>query len=1034
MKADRFRRRLAAGLATTLALVGLATPPPVATAAPADDVLVDEDFAGAGLPTGWTSVLGDWQVVDGRLQATAGTERARIAFGPQAPENFRIESLVRFVAVADANRWLNIGVDYHVAQDWGAVLVARSATTGSSGLELAQAAQGGGYVSNPTGPAPVAIGTGEDHVLAVEVRGSDAVVSIDGQTAMTASNLNRTGGGFGFVINRATVQFDDVVVTELPGPEVLIDEDFSDGGLPQGWTSVLGDWQVVDGRLQGTTGNPRVRVGFGPTAPQNFRLDTTVRFVSVTNSSRWLNVGVDYHAAADWGAVGGARAATTASNGLELAQAAQGGSYASNPVAASPVALGVGEDHQLTVEVTGTELAVSIDGRTAMRATNLKRTGGAFGFVLNNATVQFDNVRLVKLPDTPAQPVAPGAPQQLHLAEDGDRATVTWEAPASAGADADGTPATLQGYEVSIAPAGTATSQLTWRTAEGTSHTFAEVPDSAEQVIRVRAVNSADAAGPAASVVTLRGAATVDGLKLRLTNGPWPTSHVQGIAVDKEKGFIYYSFTTLLVKTDLAGNIVGTIGGFNGHLGDLDFNPSDGRVYGSLEYKSARAFYIAVIDVDRINRVGMTAQNSDVFATVHLQDVVDDFTADMNGDGKFDGDTANTPDHRYGSSGIDGVAFGPAFGSTDGKQYLTVAHGIYSNTSRTDNDHQVILQYDVTDWPALERPLVESAPHRSGPEVVDGKFFVFTGNTTYGVQNLEYDPWLQRWFMGVYNGVKPQYPNYGLYAVDATSQPVLSELQGVGGEQGLLLPLADDGLRHEATGIRGWNANASVGIQSMGHGLFYLVTATSTGGQGSVMTLQAWTGDPQRPFAPVTTDYRVAPQFTSGAPATATVGQAYQHRFTARSFPAAEFHVVGELPAGLELAPDGTLAGTPAADGRFSFDVVASNGHEEASQRVDLLVLPEAWSATATYGAGDRVSHQGSAWTARWWTRDQLPGDPYGPWEEIVTTEDGTAVWTPSRVFLAGDVVLHDGTRYRAKWWTRNQRPGDPHGPWQPLA
>src|SRR5690606_41186075 len=40
------------------------------------------------------------------------------------------------------------------------------------------------------------------------------------------------------------------------------------------------------------------------------------------------------------------------------------------------------------------------------------------------------------------------------------------------------------------------------------------------------------------------------GLPLEQNGGTWPTSHVQGIAVDLQGGFIYYSFTTLLAKYD----------------------------------------------------------------------------------------------------------------------------------------------------------------------------------------------------------------------------------------------------------------------------------------------------------------------------------------------------------------------------------------------------------------------------------------------------------------------------------------------------
>jgi enterochelin esterase-like enzyme len=92
-----------------------------------------------------------------------------------------------------------------------------------------------------------------------------------------------------------------------------------------------------------------------------------------------------------------------------------------------------------------------------------------------------------------------------------------------------------------------------------------------------------------------------------------------------------------------------------------------------------------------------------------------------------------------------------------------------------------------------------------------------------------------------------------------------------------------------------------------------------------------------------------------------------------------------------------------------------------------------AWSPTTTYDAGDQISHNGSTWVASWWTRNQVPGDPYGPWQEIQIADDGTAIWTPSRIFVAGDVVVHSGQRYEAKWWTRNQAPGDPYGPWQPV-
>ncbi|MEU4506707.1 hypothetical protein [Streptomyces sp. NPDC024089] len=351
-------------------------------------------------------------------------------------------------------------------------------------------------------------------------------------------------------------------------------------------------------------------------------------------------------------------------------------------------------------------------------------------------------------------------------------------------------------------------------------------------------------------------------LPLSVDGGAWQSGHVQGMAIDRRKGFMYFSMTNLLVKTDLRGNPVGSVTGFTGHLGDLDFNEKDGRVYGSLEYKEAKSFYIAILDVDRITRMNMDAQSTGVVSTVYLKEVVKDFTADMNGDGVFDGDTGDTPDHRYGCSGIDGVAFGPAFGDKRGKRAarrLTVAYGVYANAGRADNDHQVLLQYDVARWKKYERPLTESAPHTSGPGRTDGKFFAYTGNTTYGVQNLEYDGHSGNWLMAVYKGTKPGFPDYSVFALDGARKPVRGLVRGQQRpEQGLLLPLLREGAHDAATDTYGWPAPGQYGqygLVSLDDGRFYVARSGTLqdGGvtkQTARAELNTWTGLTPSPFRP----------------------------------------------------------------------------------------------------------------------------------------------------------------------------------------
>ncbi|WP_405609614.1 hypothetical protein OG292_05700 [Streptomyces sp. NBC_01511] len=367
--------------------------------------------------------------------------------------------------------------------------------------------------------------------------------------------------------------------------------------------------------------------------------------------------------------------------------------------------------------------------------------------------------------------------------------------------------------------------------------------------------------------------ATVDG-------GAWKAGHVQGMAVDRRKGFVYFSFTNLLVKTDLTGKPVGSVTGFTGHLGDLDFNTKDSRVYGSLEYKAAEAFYIAIFDGDRITEMDMDAQTTDVVTTVHLKEVVDDYTADMDGDGVFDGNTAKTADHRYGCSGIDGVAFGPGFDDkrrddkrgTRHTQLLTVAYGVYANTTRQDNDNQVLLQYDIRRWKKYERPLTEADPHTSGPGSPDGKYFSYTGNTTYGVQNLDYDAHTGNWLLAAYKGTKTQFPNYSLFVLDGSKRPVSGPVSGQPTpERGRLLPLLAQGLYHPPSGTYGWESTGQYGLVSLDDGRYYLAEAGTVVEDGVTKqtgkaVLNRWTGGTPTPFTPVTaiaTDGTTAPSHSS---------------------------------------------------------------------------------------------------------------------------------------------------------------------------
>ena len=292
------------------------------------------------------------------------------------------------------------------------------------------------------------------------------------------------------------------------------------------------------------------------------------------------------------------------------------------------------------------------------------------------------------------------------------------------------------------------------------------------------------------------------------------TGHVQGIATDGT--YMYYSFTTCLIKTDMEGNILAGAKGLAGHLGCIAFH--DGKVYGSLEYKHDSigqgilqnsdidvedGFYIAVFDVDKLTEMDMDAEKDGVMKAVFLKEVTDDYN-----------------EKRYSASGIDGTTFAPAPGEKDGKMFLYVAYGIYGDTARQDNDHQVILRYDISDWDAYLKPLNQLSMHRNGPEKPDGKYFVYTGNTNWGIQNLEYDKATGYLFAAVYPGDKDAFPNYPMFVIDRNREAKKSDLTGLS-EEGWTLSLANIGETDEKTGISGIRfPYGSTGMISFGNGNF----------------------------------------------------------------------------------------------------------------------------------------------------------------------------------------------------------------------
>lgn len=364
----------------------------------------------------------------------------------------------------------------------------------------------------------------------------------------------------------------------------------------------------------------------------------------------------------------------------------------------------------------------------------------------------------------------------------------------------------------------------------------------------------------------------IDLYPLSLVGGDWDVKHCQGIAVDTKNEYIYFSYTTMLLKCDFYGNIIGSVSGFDGHLGDIALNQADGRLYCSYYTTGRKGFYVVIFNVSKIKKTNMKPTN-DIVRTVFIKEAWLDYKADLNDDGILSPGETDASDHRYACGGIDATGFGPSFNSGGkGKDLLTIGYIVYSRVPRNDNNYQVLLQYDVSGWwKTYGKPYSSTEFHQSGPEKPAGKYFVYTGSTLYGVQTIEYFDELKLWLLNCYKTLNSQFQPYTLFAVDEEIPPEKKQLSGQPQpDEQYVLTLYNEGSYSSTHDIYGFKSAYGVqGMSYIGNGLFYIAVPYQnwTGTKAAICYLYAWNPKKQTPFILATdigNDYKIGKKYRTG--------------------------------------------------------------------------------------------------------------------------------------------------------------------------
>ncbi|WP_344183840.1 glycerophosphodiester phosphodiesterase [Kribbella lupini] len=192
----------------------------------------------------------------------------------------------------------------------------------------------------------------------------------------------------------------DPTSAQPAAPEPTVDETFDGTTLPAGWKVADGAWKVQNGRLTGTstTSAQLSRITFG-TPLADFRIESHLRFESAVDAARWVAFGLDLAptGAVPW-SIATLRNGSTAANGLEFAQRTPSNTWNVTDTAAAPIAVGVGKEVAVAVEVRGARATWYVEGREALRTTMVNRSAsGVQALLVNGATVSFDDLKVTPL-------------------------------------------------------------------------------------------------------------------------------------------------------------------------------------------------------------------------------------------------------------------------------------------------------------------------------------------------------------------------------------------------------------------------------------------------------------------------------------------------------------------------------------------------------------------------------------------------------------------------------------------------------------
>ncbi|WP_339212412.1 glycerophosphodiester phosphodiesterase family protein [Ornithinibacillus sp. FSL M8-0202] len=184
----------------------------------------------------------------------------------------------------------------------------------------------------------------------------------------------------------------------MASEDILVDENFEQGVLPDGWEVIEGNASVQNGALELTStsiSDPSRVIFPTPDGLGDYVFEADVTFKSAVNSARWASLmyriqGEDYPYYQF-----AVRKGTSALNGIEFALRTESNTWSVPMKTFYPEDFGYNETYRLKVIAKGERVQQFVNGQLVID-TDLANTylDGDLGFQVSGATVEFDNVRV----------------------------------------------------------------------------------------------------------------------------------------------------------------------------------------------------------------------------------------------------------------------------------------------------------------------------------------------------------------------------------------------------------------------------------------------------------------------------------------------------------------------------------------------------------------------------------------------------------------------------------------------------------------